>query len=112
PIAVRFRMSQGRHHRESQSDRRQKANAMTDAQAIAELLDSGPFNEAVRAFKAAKIRHALARENGNQCRAARALGIHRNSLNRMLYEMKIPVPTRKKDPQRYIHFPKRQERRA
>ena len=57
---------------------------------VHELADSGAFT--LKEFEAAAryqfVRAHLERFNHNQCRAARALVIHRNTLRRILDEMK------------------------
>jgi DNA-binding protein Fis len=47
------------------------------------------FEEAVTEFEKKFIKRVLERVNGNQSRAARALGIHRNTLSRKIGEYKI-----------------------
>jgi Fis family transcriptional regulator, factor for inversion stimulation protein len=42
------------------------------------------FDEAVNEFEKRFIKRALDRSNGNQSRAARLLGIHRNTLSRKI----------------------------
>lgn len=49
------------------------------------------YSEAVREFKKKFILTVLQENNGNQCRAARELGMHRNTLSRNLDELKIDV---------------------
>ena len=49
------------------------------------------YSEAVREFKKRFILTVLHENNGNQCRAARELGMHRNTLSRTLDELKIDV---------------------
>jgi DNA-binding NtrC family response regulator len=49
------------------------------------------YSEAVREFKKRFIVHVLEENSGNQCRAARQLGMHRNTLSRTLTELKIDV---------------------
>ena len=49
------------------------------------------YSEAVREFKKKFILTVLQENNGNQCRAARELGMHRNTLSRTLNELKIDV---------------------
>jgi len=49
------------------------------------------YSEAVREFKRCFIATVLAENKGNQCRAARQLGMHRNTLSRTLEELKIDV---------------------
>jgi Fis family transcriptional regulator len=47
------------------------------------------FDEAVREFKRRFLLDVLAHHRGNQCRAAKELGVHRNTLSRMLAELQI-----------------------
>jgi DNA-binding NtrC family response regulator len=49
------------------------------------------YSEAVREFKKRFILAVLQENKGNQCRAARELGMHRNTLNRTLTELKIDL---------------------
>jgi Fis family transcriptional regulator len=49
------------------------------------------YSEAVREFKKRFILTVLEEKKGNQCRAARELGMHRNTLSRTLAELKIDV---------------------
>ena len=49
------------------------------------------YSEAVREFKKCFIATVLDENKGNQCRAARQLGMHRNTLSRTLEELKIDV---------------------
>src|SRR5712664_2743212 len=49
------------------------------------------YSEAVREFKRRFIATVLEENKGNQCRAARQLGMHRNTLSRTLEELKIDV---------------------
>ena len=49
------------------------------------------YSEAVREFKKRFILTVLEENKGNQCRAARELGMHRNTLSRTLRELKIDV---------------------
>src|SRR6516225_10348488 len=49
------------------------------------------YSEAVREFKKRFILSVLQENKGNQCRAARELGMHRNTLSRTLSELKIDV---------------------
>lgn len=61
------------------------------------------FSEGVREFKKRFILNVLKLCKGNQCRAARELGFHRNTLSRTIAELKLdvrqfrecPVPRRK-----------------
>ena len=49
------------------------------------------YSEAVREFKKRFILTVLEENNGNQCRAARQLALHRNTLSRTITELKIDV---------------------
>ena len=57
--------------------------------------DERPLAERLREFKRARIGEALAQAGGNQTRAAELLGLHRQSLSRMLRELGLraaPAP--------------------
>jgi len=47
------------------------------------------YDEAVREFKRRFILEVLSSHRGNQCKAASELGVHRNTLSRILAELKI-----------------------
>jgi Fis family transcriptional regulator, factor for inversion stimulation protein len=49
------------------------------------------YSEAVREFKRCFIATVLHENRGNQCRAARQLGMHRNTLSRTIEELKIDI---------------------
>jgi Fis family transcriptional regulator len=49
------------------------------------------YSEAVREFKKRFILTVLEDNRGNQCRAARELGMHRNTLSRTLAELAIDL---------------------
>ncbi len=49
------------------------------------------YSEAVREFKKRFIVTVLEENRGNQCKAARELGMHRNTLSRTMQELKIDV---------------------
>jgi Fis family transcriptional regulator, factor for inversion stimulation protein len=49
------------------------------------------YSEAVREFKKRFILTVLQENSGNQCRAARQLGMHRNTLSRTISELKIDI---------------------
>jgi Fis family transcriptional regulator len=52
-------------------------------------------SEAVREFQKAFILTVLKDQRGNQCRAAAKLGIHRNTLHRVIQDLEIDIaPTR------------------
>ena len=58
------------------------------------------YSEAVREFKKRFIVTVLAENSGNQCKAARVLGMHRNTLSRTMQELKIDVRTLRTDAKR------------
>jgi len=47
------------------------------------------YSEGVREFKKRFILAVLQEHHGNQCQAARELGMHRNTLSRTINELKI-----------------------
>ena len=49
------------------------------------------YSEAVREFKKRFILTVLQENGGNQCRAARQLGMHRNTLSRTITELRIDI---------------------
>ena len=49
------------------------------------------YSEAVREFTKRFILTVLQENSGNQCRAARQLGMHRNTLSRTISELKIDI---------------------
>lgn len=51
------------------------------------------YEEAVREFKRRFLLDVLASHRGNQCKAAKELGVHRNTLSRMLAELQIDAAT-------------------
>jgi transcriptional regulator with GAF, ATPase, and Fis domain len=59
---------------------------------VIQMYKSGIFySEAVREFKKLFIITVLEENNGNQCKAARQLGMHRNTLSRTIAELKVDV---------------------
>jgi DNA-binding NtrC family response regulator len=49
------------------------------------------YSEAVREFRKRFILTVLEQNNGNQCKAARQLGMHRNTLSRTIAELELDV---------------------
>jgi len=49
------------------------------------------YNEAVREFKKKFILAVLQENKGNQCKAARQLGMHRNTLSRTITELGLDI---------------------
>ena len=59
---------------------------------VLQMYRSGtPYSEAVREFQKAFITAVLRDMNGNQVRAARQLGMHRNTLRRNLRELELDI---------------------
>ncbi len=57
---------------------------------VAHMHASGiTYAEGVREFKKRFILEVLARNRGNQCKAARELGMHRNTLSRTIAELEL-----------------------
>lgn len=58
------------------------------------------YNEAVREFKKVFLAHVLQQNKGNQCKAAKQLGMHRNTLSRTLAELELDIKSLRKDVRR------------
>ena len=57
---------------------------------ITQMIERGIlFDEAVGEFEKRFIKRVLDRSNGNQSKAAEALGMHRNTLSRKMGEYKL-----------------------
>jgi DNA-binding NtrC family response regulator len=57
---------------------------------VAQIVGKGiSFDEAVGEFEKRLIKRALDETDGNQCQAAKMLGIHRNTLSRKIGEYKL-----------------------
>lgn len=57
---------------------------------VTQMVDRGIlFDEAVGEFEKKFIKNVLDKAQGNQCRAAKILGIHRNTLSRKIGEYKL-----------------------
>jgi len=57
---------------------------------VAQMYAGGiTYAEAVREFKKRFLLEVLANHRGNQCKAAKDLGVHRNTLSRMIAELEI-----------------------
>lgn len=57
---------------------------------VSQMVDRGIlFEEALGEFEKRFIKRALERAQGNQCQAAKILGIHRNTLSRKIGEYKL-----------------------
>lgn len=57
---------------------------------VAQMVEKGIlFEEAVEEFEKKFIKRVLECVNGNQCRAAEKLGIHRNTLSRKISAYKL-----------------------
>jgi DNA-binding protein Fis len=63
---------------------------------VGQMVDRGIlFDEAINEFEKRFIRRALDRSKGNQSRAAKLLGIHRNTLSRKIELYKLEHPPKK-----------------
>jgi Fis family transcriptional regulator, factor for inversion stimulation protein len=61
---------------------------------IMQMYKSGIFyGEAVREFKKRFILTVLQENKGNQCKTARQLGMHRNTLSRTIAELELDIKT-------------------
>ncbi len=59
---------------------------------VAQMYTSGIlYSEAVQEFKKRFIMNVLQQNKGNQCKAARELGMHRNTLSRTISDLKLDV---------------------
>ena len=59
-------------------------------QLVAEMVDKGVhFEDAQREFQKQFIARVVSKCNGNLGKAARTLGVHRNTLTRKIQELKI-----------------------
>jgi len=59
---------------------------------VHQMYESGIlYSEAVREFKKRFLLTVLQENQGNQCRAARQLGMHRNTLSRTISELKLDI---------------------
>ena len=64
---------------------------------IGQMVERGIlFDEAVGEFEKKFIKRVLDRTNGNQSRAARVLGIHRNTLSRKIDLYKLDSRSRRR----------------
>ena len=68
---------------------------------VAQMYKSGIlYSEAVREFKKRFIMTVLQDNHGNQCKAARELGMHRNTLSRTIEDLKIDMDAVRDDGRR------------
>lgn len=59
-------------------------------QLVGEMVDKGiRFDDAQREFEKRFIARVVQQSEGNLCRAAETLGVHRNTLTRKIKELKI-----------------------
>jgi len=59
---------------------------------VTQMYQSGIlYSEAVREFRKRFILTVLQQNNGNQCKAAKQLGMHRNTLSRTIAELDLDV---------------------
>ena len=68
---------------------------------VGQMVERGiQFDEAINEFEKKFIKRVLDRSRGNQSRAARLLGIHRNTLQRKMIEYKLGEHRPRKKPVR------------
>jgi Fis family transcriptional regulator len=59
---------------------------------VSQMHSSGVrYEDAVRDFKKQYLREVLVAHRGNQCKAAEALGMHRNTLSRAMAELGLDL---------------------
>ncbi|HXE76360.1 MAG TPA: helix-turn-helix domain-containing protein [Candidatus Xenobia bacterium] len=64
---------------------------------VGQLVDRGiVFGDAVAEFEKRFIKRVLEAQRGNQSKAARVLGIHRNTLSRKIFEYKLETNHRRR----------------
>ena len=70
-----------------------QAAVKADLEALVMQMHKGgiQYQEAVREFQKVFLVTALRDQNGNQIKAARELGMHRNSLRRLLTDLEVDV---------------------
>ncbi len=57
---------------------------------VVQMYASGiTYEEAVREFRRRYIQEVLGHNKGNQCKAARQLGVHRNTLSRIMADLEL-----------------------
>jgi Fis family transcriptional regulator len=57
---------------------------------VVQMYASGiTYEEAVREFRRRYIQEVLSHGKGNQCKAARELGVHRNTLSRIMADLEL-----------------------
>jgi Fis family transcriptional regulator len=57
---------------------------------VVQMYASGiTYEEAVREFRRRYIQEVLGHSKGNQCKAARELGMHRNTLSRIMTDLEM-----------------------
>lgn len=57
---------------------------------VVQMYASGiTYEEAVREFRRRYIQEVLGNNKGNQCKAARELGVHRNTLSRIMADLEL-----------------------
>ena len=68
---------------------------------VTQMCQSGIlYSEAVREFRKRFILTVLEQNNGNQCKAARQLEMHRNTLSRTIAELELDVRAVRMDARR------------
>jgi DNA-binding NtrC family response regulator len=75
---------------------------------VGHLLDGGLFlQQAIEILEKGMIRGSLERSHGNQCAAAKQLGIHRNTLQRKMMAYELGGPRQRRKPIARAGHPRR-----
>lgn len=72
---------------------RQEVNVKRELDSLVTQMHSSGvrYDEAVREFKKQYLREVLVAHRGNQCKAAEELGMHRNTLSRVMAELGLDL---------------------
>lgn len=68
--------------------------AVTNPEAMCQAFDGLTLDQAVATLREGLVRLALKRSNNHHQKAARSLGIHRNTLTRIMASAGMPLSTR------------------
>lgn len=88
-IGIADELAQCRHQLRIAKDALTGGRNPLDAVVALMQADGIPYNSAIRAFRRLYLLRILDRHRGNQCKAAAEMGIHRNTIRRMMTELQI-----------------------
>jgi Fis family transcriptional regulator len=79
--------------------------------------DGIPYSEAVREFQKGFVLTVLQQQKGNQLKAAQDLGMHRNTLRRIIHALQIDIQpirsaARRRPPSAIALYPRKTKERA